>query len=82
VIADVNNDGSADVLVIAETDDGVQLVALGSPAKGFAPVRRIYNQYANQVTHIDENAQLVSHAQSFSLSHQTAQIEGDHLCIP
>lgn len=82
VIADVDNDGSADILTIAEGDDGYRLVALGSPAKAFAPVRRIYNQYANQVTHVDENGQIVARPQAFQLSHQNAQIEGDHLCLP
>jgi len=81
VVADVDNDGSADVLVIAERGDGPTLFALGSSTGGFVPARRFYNQYANQVTHFDELGRTVALPPSFRVSHQNAQIEDGLVCI-
>jgi hypothetical protein len=81
VVADVNNDGSADLLMIVSTEDGPTLLALSSATSSFAPARRFYNQYANQVTHFDELGRSVALPPPFRVSHQNAQIENGRICI-
>jgi hypothetical protein len=82
VIADVDNDGSADILLLTDSPDRPRLVALSAAARDFAPARRIYSQYANQVTHQDENGALMRLPSAFFPSHQNAQLEDGHLCLP
>lgn len=83
VVADVNNDGSADVLLIADGESSPQLVVLSSATGSFAPTRRIYNQYAHQVTHIDERGMTIAHALPYPVSHQNAQIDSSgRICVP
>lgn len=82
IVVDVDNDGSADILAYAQTDAGSQLVAYGSSTTPFPATRRIYNQVANQVTHIDENGMTIARPAAFRASHQNARIEDGVVCVP
>lgn len=57
VIADVNNDGSADILVATQNRDGFppRVRLLGAAQGRFMPARRIWNQYNYSVTNVNED---------------------------
>lgn len=83
IVADVNDDGSADVLLISEGDQGTQLVVLGGATGDFPPTRRFYNQYAYQPTHFDERGMTMAFPLLFPVSHQNPTIDdGNRLCLP
>lgn len=83
IVADVNNDGSAEVLVISENQAGPQLVVLGPATEPFAPARRSYTQYAYQPTHIDELGMTIARPLAYPMSHQSPAIDASgRLCAP
>jgi hypothetical protein len=82
VIADVDNDGSADILLMSEGPERPRLLAIRARERDFAPARRIYSQYANQVTHVNENGTPLARSSAFFPSHTSAHVENGHLCVP
>lgn len=60
VVADVDNDGNAEILVTtedsaADTDRVGKLQVFSSNAAPWAPARKVWNQYAYYNTHINDN---------------------------
>lgn len=86
IVADIDDDGSADVLVFSATPGftgGMQLTVLSSPTRSFPAARRFYNQYAYQPTHFDERGMTIARPASFPVSHQNPVIDArKRLCLP
>ncbi|MFO0759030.1 MAG: VCBS repeat-containing protein [Byssovorax sp.] len=59
VVADVDNDGSAEILYVSnyqdEQGDGPALTVLRDAGKRWIPARRIWNQYSYHVTNVRED---------------------------
>ncbi len=87
VIADVDNDGSADLLLPAyETGSGAILTVLEDKMGGWMGARRIWNQHAYHVTNVHEDARIpraAADAPQLSPRIRTnAHREQNHLCVP
>lgn len=82
VIADVDNDGSADILTASEA--GVSMIS--HVDRNWVPARRVWNQYSYHITNIGEDGQVPQ----FEIPHWTvhntyrtqAQIEDGEVCRP
>jgi hypothetical protein len=91
VVADVDNDGSAEIVVVSnETTDDVA----GSPTvqvirdkeDRWIQARRIWNQHTYHVTNVREDATIPQHEpphwQQLNTYRTNAQIEGGSVCQP
>lgn len=56
VTADIDGDGSAEILVVTEDS----IVALGAALGRWARTRRVWNQYAYDITSVDEDGRILS----------------------
>ena len=87
VVADVDNDGSAEIVVVAAEPDmapAVQVIRDG--AEGWVQARRIWNQHAYHVTNVREDGTIPAeqpknwrHLNTFRTQ---AQIGADGVCVP
>ncbi len=90
VVADVDNDGSAEVLVVSNRWDGPDnpshaLKVFRSAQDHWVPARRIWNQHTYHVTNVREDGTIPSpeprHWESFNTFRTQAQVENG-VCIP
>jgi hypothetical protein len=93
VVADVDNDGSADVLVVSNADEAGRpqqyrhtLDVWQDEAKRWAPTRRIWNQHAYHVTNVLEDGRIPRAMPKNWLRLNTfrtnAQLEEGRACAP
>ena len=60
VIADVDNDGSAEILLsVRAGDNSASVIALGAAQGSFMPARRIWNQFNYVADDVNEDGSLV-----------------------
>jgi hypothetical protein len=57
-VADVDNDGSADVVVVSNEGDGAPLQVIRDAEDRWVRARRIYNQYNYRITNISERGEV------------------------
>ena len=90
-VADVDNDGSAEILVVSNKNfDNQQLTptiqVIGDKDDRWIQARRIWNQHTYHVTNVNEDGTIpVVEPPSWSLLNTfrtNAQIEGDTICAP
>jgi len=55
IVADVDNDGSADILVVSNNGSSPALQVFQDSQKRWIPTRRIWNQHAYHVTNVRED---------------------------
>ena len=84
-VADIDNDGSAEILVGAvDTDFAVQ--AIRDADDRWIPARRIWNQHTYHVTNVREDGTIPQFEppswESLNTFRTNAQIEGGGVCIP
>ncbi len=91
VVADVDNDGSAEIVVVSSRDrDGQQtaptLQVIGDADDRWIQARRIWNQHSYHVTNITEDGRIPApqppHWLGLNTFRTNAQIEGGGLCVP
>jgi hypothetical protein len=90
-VADVDNDGSAEILVVSNKNFDMQqltptLQVIGDKDDRWIQARRIWNQHTYHVTNVNEDGTIpMVEPPSWSLlnTYRTnAQIEGDTICAP
>jgi hypothetical protein len=85
VVADVDNDGSAEILVVSLSGQPA-LQVLRDEQDRWIQARRIWNQHAYYVTNVREDSTLpvkpVDNWKIFNTFRTNAQIEGGGLCMP
>lgn len=89
-MADVDNDGSAEIVVVSndgfggQTAPTVQVVRDGEDR--WVPARRIWNQHGYHVTNVRENGTIPKHEQphwkTLNTFRTQAQIQDGTPCIP
>jgi hypothetical protein len=90
VVADVDRDGSAEIVVVSNTGYGGELAptvqVLGDSLDRWVPARRIWNQHAYHVTNVEESGALPMrerpHYTRINTFRTNAQIEGGVVCVP
>lgn len=89
VVADVDNDGSAEVLIVSSDCGGNQIPALQvyrDAEDRWVGSRRIWNQHAYSVTNILEDGSLpidpINSWEYFNTFRTNPQLEGGNECIP
>ena len=86
VVADADNDGSADLLVIAELGGVPTLVVYEDAARAWVGTRRIWNQAAYHITNVEEDGTIprrpMQHWKTFNTFRSNAQQEDGRTCIP
>lgn len=89
VVADVDNDGSAEIVIgsnttVTASDPTVRVI--GDAANRWVQSRRIWNQHTYHVTNIRENGQLPTpephHWERTNTFRTNVQIEGGIICLP
>ena len=85
VVVDVDNDGSAEILVVSHSGEPA-LQVLRDAEDRWIQARRIWNQHAYYVTNVREDSTLptvpVDNWKVFNTFRTNAQIEGGGLCMP
>ncbi|MDC0671231.1 FG-GAP repeat domain-containing protein, partial [Nannocystis radixulma] len=85
IVADVDNDGSAEILVVSLSGQPA-LQVLRDAEDRWIQARRIWNQHAYYVTNVREDSTLpqvpVDNWKIFNTYRTNAQIEGGGLCMP
>ncbi len=89
VVADVDNDGSAEIVYVSNyqsPDSGPTLVVLRDGQDRWIPSRRIWNQYSYHVTNVREDgtipAKMKNSWQHLNTFRTNAQIGADGECVP
>ncbi len=92
VVADVDNDGSAEVLVVSNVGPSMldppapTLMVLGEVNDRWVQARRIWNQHTYHVSNVTEDGQLPTPERPHWLTTNTfrtnAQLEGGVVCVP
>jgi hypothetical protein len=91
VVADIDNDGSAEIVVVSSELNGSQeyplLQVIGDAEDRWVPARRIWNQHSYHVTNVREDGTIPQVEPKHWLSHNTfraqAQIMSDgRICTP
>nr|AYM53165.1 FG-GAP repeat/HVR domain protein [Pseudenhygromyxa salsuginis] len=90
VVADIDNDGSAEILVVSNTLFGgnlpYTLTAIRDAEDRWIQGRRIWNQHTYHVTNVREDGTIPQHEpphwESLNTFRTQAQIEGGGLCLP
>jgi hypothetical protein len=91
VVADVDGDGSADILIVsnnqtATANDTPTLQVFQDAQKRWIPTRRIWNQHSYQVTNVREDGTIPKVMPKSWLRNNTfrsnMQIDGLHDCVP
>ncbi len=90
IVADVDNDGSAEVVVVSNqyyndgNSPGVQVIR--DKEERWIQARRIWNQHTYHVTNVREDSTIPQwenpHWESLNTFRTNAQIEGGGVCIP
>lgn len=85
-VADIDNDGSAEILVPSADNSNPALVVFGDIDSRWIQARRIFNQHQYHITHVNEDGTVPSvHLNNwdfFNTFRANSQIEGGALCIP
>ena len=91
VVADVDNDGSAEIVVVSDIDfDGVQtsptVQVIRDKQERWIQARRIWNQHTYHVTNVREDSTIPQYEtpswKALNTFRTNAQIEGGALCKP
>lgn len=61
VVADVDNDGSAEIVVSVEAPGSPAIMVIRDANDGWVPARRIWNQHAYHVTNVREDGTIPQH---------------------
>lgn len=80
IVADIDNDGSADVVVIEA--DAEWIVAYEDPQRRPSPARRIWNQWNYWVNHVREDATIPAEVTMPWDSHGTFRVQSRVACEP
>jgi hypothetical protein len=81
IVADIDNDGSADVVVV-EGNSGDWVVAYEDPEHRPSPARRIWNQWNYWVNHVREDATIPAQVAMPWQSHDTFRVQSRIACEP
>jgi hypothetical protein len=86
VVADVDNDGSAEILFVSNAGAAPTLQVIADVEDRWIQARRIWNQHAYHVTNVREDGTIPQfeppHWQALNTFRTNAQIEGGGLCVP
>ena len=89
VVADIDNDGSAEILYVSNYNQGMSgatLVALRDMDERWIPARRIWNQYSYHVTNVREDgtipAKMKNNWELLNTFRTNSQVENGGLCDP
>ena len=91
VVADVDNDGSAEIIVVSSADfDGMQtaptIQVIGDASNRWVGARRIWNQHTYHVTNVREDGTIPMNETpswtQLNTFRTNAQIEGGGICAP
>lgn len=87
VVADVDNDGSAEIIVVAaEPSEAPALQVIRDEAEGWVQARRIWNQHAYHVTNVREDGTIPmvqpKNWRDLNTFRTQAQISADGVCVP
>ena len=89
VVADVDNDGSAEIVVGSNQtalESAPMISVWGEELSRWVPARRIWNQHTYHVTNIEENGAIpraeLSIGRGLNTFRTNAQIEGGLICTP
>jgi gliding motility-associated-like protein len=77
IIADINNDGSAEIIVSGSLSNNmnISILAFESGGKSWAPARSIWNQYGYHVTNVNDDLSIPKEPQNWA-----KQIPGTSNC--
>jgi hypothetical protein len=87
VVADVDNDGSAEIVVVSNHNDAHPTVQVFRDGEDrWIPTRRIWNQHTYHVTNVREDGSIPQfeqpHWELLNTFRTNAQMEGGSLCTP
>ena len=86
VVADVDNDGSAEIVVVSNGGQQPAVQVIRDIDDRWIQARRIWNQHAYHVTNVREDATIPQHQakswQNLNTFRTNAQIEGGTICMP
>lgn len=87
VVADVDNDGSAEIVVVSNHNDAHPTVQVFRDDEDrWIPTRRIWNQHTYHVTNVREDGSIPQfeppHWELLNTFRTNAQVEGGSLCTP
>ncbi|MEO7110890.1 MAG: VCBS repeat-containing protein [Polyangiaceae bacterium] len=86
IVADVDNDNSADILVVSNNGAYPALQVFEDQGKRWIPTRRIWNQHAYHVTNVREDGTIPQHMQNswsqLNTFRTNAEIENGGTCAP
>ncbi len=89
VVADVDNDSSADIVVVSNKSGGIYkntVEVFQDTMKRWIPTRRIWNQHAYHITNVREDGTIPAHPQNswtkFNTFRMNAQVESGVDCAP
>lgn len=86
VVVDVDNDGSAEILVVSDNGPDPTLIVLRDLMDRWIQPRRIWNQHTYHVTNVREDGTIPQveprHWERLNTFRTNAQIEGGGICLP
>jgi len=86
VVADVDNDGSAEIIIASESFNTPAIQVLRDENDGWVPARRIWNQYHYHVTNVREDGTIPTlqpnNWESLNTFRTQAQISPGGVCVP
>jgi hypothetical protein len=85
-VADVDNDGSAEIMVPSWDGSKPALIVFGDEDSRWIQARRIFNQHQYFITHVNEDGTVpnvhLNNWDFFNTFRANSQIEGGGLCVP
>jgi hypothetical protein len=86
VVSDVDNDGSAEIIVVSNNGNQPTVQSFGEAESRWIQARRIWNQHTYHVTNVREDASIPQiephHWELLNTFRTNAQIEGGSVCDP
>jgi hypothetical protein len=86
VVSDVDNDGSAEIIVVSNHGNQPTVQSFGEAESRWIQARRIWNQHSYHVTNVREDATIPQfeehHWELLNTFRTNAQIEGGSICDP
>lgn len=86
IVADVDADGSADILFVAESGGSATVVALSESRGLWSPARRIWNQAAYSVINVNEDGSFPGPTRMPGRGNEVfgsnLRLQGGQLCVP
>jgi prenyltransferase beta subunit/uncharacterized protein (DUF2141 family) len=74
VVADIDNDGSAEVIVTSANHGFLGVRVFGSAGAGWAPTRSIWNQHAYHIDNINDDGTIPQYEKPSWLTHNTYRL--------